>query len=55
MALLVKVLEMLLGAAMSPSVLPLLRAAVRLIMSDELINAPERGKADEEFDAKVTA
>ena len=55
MALLVKVLEMSLSAAMSPSVLPLLRAAVRAIMSDELINAPERGKADEEFDAKVTA
>ena len=55
MALLVKLFEMLLGAAVSPSVLPLLRAAVRSIMSDELINAPERGKADEEFDAKVTA
>lgn len=55
MALLVKVLEMLLGAAMSPSVMPLLRAAVRSIMSDEMSNAPKRGKADEDFDAKVTA
>ncbi len=53
MALLVKVLEMLLGAVMSPSVLPLFRAAVRSIMSDELLNAPERGKADDEFDATV--
>ena len=49
----VKVLEMLLGAVMSPSVLPLIRAAVRSIMSDELINAPDRGKADDEFRTKI--
>jgi len=54
-ALLVKLFEMLLGAAMSPSVLPLLRAAVRSIMSDELINAPDRGQADEEFKSKIEA
>ena len=53
MALLVKALELLLSAAMSPTVLPLLRSAVRSIMSDELVNAPGRGKADESFEEKV--
>ena len=53
MSLLVKVLEMLLGAMMSPTVLPLLRSALRSIMSDELVNAPKRGKEDEVFEEKV--
>jgi hypothetical protein len=53
MALLVKALELLLSAAMSPTVLPLLRAAVRSIMSDELVNAPGRGQEDELFEQKV--
>lgn len=53
MSLLVKVLEMLLGAMMSPTVLPLLRSALRSIMSDELVNAPKRGKEDESFERKI--
>jgi|GEM_PF-3267016 len=53
MALLEKALALLLSAAMSPTVLPLLRAAVRSIMSDELVNAPGRGVADDEFEKIV--
>ncbi len=52
-ALLVKILEALLRAVMSPTVLPLLRAAVRSVMSDELVNAPGRGMADDEFEKKI--
>ncbi len=53
MAFLVKVLELLLSAAMSPTVLPLLRTAVRSIMRDELVTAPGRGKDDDLFEAKL--
>ena len=52
-ALLVKFLEALFGAVLSPTVLPLIQKAVRQIMSDELVNAPKRGEADEEFEKKV--
>jgi len=52
-ALLVKILEVLLGAMMSPSVLPLLRAAFRAVMADELVNAPKRGEDDDKFEQKI--
>ncbi len=52
-ALLVKLLEALLAAVMSPRVLPLLRTAVRSIMSEKMVNAPGRGMADDEFEAKI--
>jgi hypothetical protein len=52
-ALFEKLLEVLLAAVMSPTVLPLARAAVRAVMSDELENAPRRGMADDEFEQKV--